>query len=87
MAQNISLWGATYSNVPAVKLPKSTSGTATFTDVTDTTAAAADVASSKYFYTSGGTRTQGSLTFVTYYTGNSAPSSSLGSNGDIYLQT
>ncbi len=25
--------------------------------------------------------------FVTYYTGSSAPSSSLGSNGDIYLQT
>lgn len=24
---------------------------------------------------------------VTYYTGSSAPSSSLGSNGDIYLQT
>ena len=24
---------------------------------------------------------------ITYYTGSSAPSSSLGSNGDIYLQT
>jgi len=29
----------------------------------------------------------GSLAFVTYYTGSSAPSSSLGSNGDIYLKT
>lgn len=28
----------------------------------------------------------GSLTFVTYYTGSSAPSSSLGTDGDIYLQ-
>jgi len=28
-----------------------------------------------------------SITFVTYYTGSSNPSSSLGSNGDIYLKT
>lgn len=59
MAQSIKLWGATYSNVGGVKLPLSTSGTATFTDVTDTTAAASDVASGKYFYTSAGVRTQG----------------------------
>lgn len=30
MASSITLWGATYSNVPAVELPKSTSGVATF---------------------------------------------------------
>ena len=59
MSQNISLWGATYSAVPAVNLPKSGGGTATFTDVTDTTAAAADVATGKYFYTASGVRTQG----------------------------
>lgn len=59
MAQSIKLWGATYSNVGGVKLPLSTSGTATFTDVTDTTAAASDVASGKYFYTSAGVKTQG----------------------------
>ncbi len=29
----------------------------------------------------------GTLTFVNYYTGSSAPSSSTGSNGDIYLKT
>lgn len=29
----------------------------------------------------------GTLEFITYYTGTSAPSSSLGINGDIYLQT
>ena len=29
----------------------------------------------------------GSVSFITYYTGSSAPSSSLGSNGDIYLKT
>ena len=59
MAQNITLLGASYSAVPAVNLPKTGGGTATFTDVTDTTAAAADVASGKYFYTSAGVRTQG----------------------------
>lgn len=59
MAQNITLMGASYSNVPAVNLPKTGGGTATFTDVTDTTAAAGDVASGKYFYTSAGVRTQG----------------------------
>lgn len=59
MSQNITLWGATYSAVPAVTLPKSGGGTATFTDVTDTTAAAADVSTGKYFYTASGVRTQG----------------------------
>ena len=59
MAQNITLMGASYSAVPAVTLPKTGGGTASFTDVTDTTAAAADVASGKYFYTSAGVRTQG----------------------------
>lgn len=59
MAQNITLLGASYSAVPAVTLPKTGGGTATFTDVTDTTAAAADVATGKYFYTAAGVRTQG----------------------------
>lgn len=60
MGQTITLWGATYQNVPAVDLPKSPSGTARFIDEDEV---------------------------VTYYTGSSAPSSSLGENGDIYLQT
>lgn len=59
MAQNVSLWGATYSNVPALEVPKQGGGTATFTDVTDTTAGASDVASGKYFYTAAGVRTAG----------------------------
>lgn len=59
MAQNITLLGASYSDVPAVTLPKTGGGTASFTDVTDTTAAASDVASGKYFYTAAGVRTQG----------------------------
>ena len=60
MAQNITIWGASYSDVPAVELPKTGGGTATFVDEDE---------------------------IVTYYTGSSTPSSSLGENGDIYLQT
>lgn len=59
MAQSITLWGATYQNVPAVELPKPTSGVATFIE-------------------------EGEL--ITVYTGSSNPSSSTGSNGDIYLK-
>ena len=59
MAQNITLQGASYTAVPSVLLPKTGGGTASFVDVTDTTAAASDVASGKYFYTSAGVRTAG----------------------------
>lgn len=59
MAQNITLLGASYQAVPAVTLPKTGGGTASFTDVTDTTADASDVATGKYFYTAEGVRTQG----------------------------
>lgn len=59
MSHNITLLGASYSAVPGVTLPKTGGGTATFYDVSDTTAAAADVATGKYFYTAAGVRTQG----------------------------
>ena len=59
MAQTIELQGAVYSDVPAVALPKQGGGTATFTDVTDTTAVASDVASGKYFFTASGVLTLG----------------------------
>ena len=74
MAQNISLWGATYSDVPAVELPKSGGGTASFFDVTDTTAEDDDVAQGKVFLSSDGTLTIGTamsteMTILSY--GNS----------------
>lgn len=62
MAQNITLQGANYTNVPGVELPKTGGGTAYFADVTDTTAAAADVGTGKYFYTAAGVRTAGTAT-------------------------
>lgn len=58
-ARNINLLNAVYSNVPAVQLPIDGGGTASFTEISDTTAAASDVASGKYFYTAAGVRTQG----------------------------
>lgn len=57
---NVRLWGATYSNVPAITVPAYPSGTATFTDTSPTTAVASDVASGKIFFDSQGNRQTGS---------------------------
>ena len=59
MAQNITLMGASYADVPSVELPKTGGGTASFTDTSPTTAAAADVAAGKYFFTANGVLTLG----------------------------
>ena len=53
MSQNITLLGASYSNVPAVTLPKTGGGTAQFDDTTDADATAADIASGKTAYVNG----------------------------------
>ena len=59
MAQNISLLGADYPDVPAVELPKTGGGTAAFYDVSDTTATASDVLHNKVFVSANGTITIG----------------------------
>lgn len=87
MAQNITLLGASYSNVPAVLLPKTGGGTARFDDVSGVTAGAGDVVSGKSIVDATGAAVPGTLVIQHYYTGSSVPSSSLGVDGDIYLQT
>lgn len=58
MAQDVTYYGS-WTQVPYVDLPKTGGGDAVFTDVSDTTAIAADVNSTKYFYTANGTRVKG----------------------------
>ena len=62
MAQNITIMGASYPDVPAVVLPTTDSSFATFYDVGDTTASAADVTTGKLFYASDGTLASGANT-------------------------
>ena len=53
MAQNVTIAGASYSDVPAILLPKTTSGTARFDDTSDADATAADILSGKTAYVGG----------------------------------
>lgn len=59
MAKNITLLGASYSNVPAVNLPQTGGGTARFTDTSPTTATDSDVASGKIYIKADGTQSTG----------------------------
>lgn len=59
MSQSITLWGASYTQVPGIDLPKTGGGTARFTDTSPTTAAVSDVASGKIFFDATGAQKTG----------------------------
>lgn len=59
MAKNITLLGASYSDVPAVNLPQTGGGTARFTDTSPTTATDSDVAQGKIYFKADGTQSTG----------------------------
>ena len=59
MAQNITIAGAAFSAVPAIEVPKTGGGIATFSDPSGTTAAASDVAQGKLFLDASGVLTTG----------------------------
>lgn len=81
MAQNITLLGASYSDVPSVLLPKTGGGTARFDDTTDANATASDIASGKTAYVNGtkltGTASGGGGGSSNYATGEFTLSSNL----------
>ena len=53
MAQNVTIAGASYSDVPSVVLPKTGGGSATFVDSSDADATAGDILSGKTAYVNG----------------------------------
>ena len=59
MAQSITWLGNTYTQVPAILLPKTGGGTARFTDTTPTTATDSDVAQGKIYIKADGTQSTG----------------------------
>ncbi len=61
-------------------------GTTVLVDLTADTVTADKLKSGETAHNAAGAQITGTLVTQTYYTGSSAPSSSLGNDGDIYLQ-
>ena len=61
-------------------------GSETLIDITDSTITADTVLDGYQGYTRAGSKITGNVVVNRYYTGTTEPSSSLGSNGDLYLK-
>ena len=61
MAQNVTIAGASYPDVPAIEVPKTGGGTALFSDPSDVTAGDSDVALGKVYMNSAGELRSGAL--------------------------
>lgn len=61
-------------------------GNTTLIDISADTVTANTLLSGATAHDNSGTQITGAVSFVTYYTGTTAPSASLGKNGDIYLK-
>ena len=57
--KNITIAGATFNGVPSIDVPVSGGGTASYVEISDTTAQASDVAQGKFFYDAQGVKTEG----------------------------
>ena len=91
-AQNasVSLTASVTTKAAATITPGTSNQTiasGTYLTGTQTISGDADLVASNIISTANIFGVQGSVVINKYYTGSSAPSSSLGSNGDIYLQT
>lgn len=87
---SVSLTASVTTKAAATITPSTTNQTiasGTYLTGTQTIAGDADLVASNIISTANIFGIQGSVVVQTYYTGSSAPASSLGANGDIYIQS
>lgn len=73
--------------IPVPEIPSRIAAIQTGSDVSGVTAGESDVVAGKVFVDASGAEKTGTLVVQTYYYGSSSPSSDLGADGDLYLQT